>query len=391
MSWLYSKLPRVNSENSAINESWHRQHGNTGSCVTQQYTLAKTEKGKDGNIHVTHSRSASDMFHKIGLTHTREDSDDIRRGIEFLRDRKILASLNSGSVESEGWHNQQRNIKLLAGIAKYKPLHRRNYEWIRVFHHPWVRENKINADRVPIATPLAYVATKMSRGLLWSAYSARNGLNNAAGTPTIILPLQSAPDMSQELGHGKLRERSEDTQKLCAYPAGLIKDAANYEPCYFSSGQLCNERIRYCPTISRDQREDIRSASCALLPRPFVDLDEYQTSGSWSLSVNLVLDAFRFVILLLPEQHHWRARCSENNLLLAGNNGPSSGRSEKRRDYKSAEAPPSSVKRRVFTRSAAGGIARVQSDRCSKPCINFGSINFGIESTLEVKDELFSQ
>ncbi|KAJ7856323.1 hypothetical protein B0H13DRAFT_1902707 [Mycena leptocephala] len=172
MSWLYSKLPRVNSENSARNESWHRQHGNTGSCVTQQYTLAKTEKGKDGNIHVTHSRSASDMFHKIGLTHTREDSDDIRRGIEFLRDRKILVSLNSGSVESEGWHNQQRNIKLLAGIAKYKPLHRRNYEWIRVFHHPCVRENKINADRVPIATPLAYVATKMSRGLLWSAYSA---------------------------------------------------------------------------------------------------------------------------------------------------------------------------------------------------------------------------
>jgi hypothetical protein len=166
----------------------------------------------------------------------------------------------------------------------------------------------------------------MSRGLLWSAYSARNGLNNSAGTPTIILPLNGAPDVSQELRHGKLREWSEDTQKLCAYPARLIKDAASYEPCYFSSGQICNGGVRYYPTICRDQREDIRSASCALLPRPFVELDEYQTSGSWSLGVNLVLDAFRFVILLLPEQHHWRAvsgnplnfstkRCSESNLL----------------------------------------------------------------------------
>ncbi|KAJ7815692.1 hypothetical protein B0H13DRAFT_1924058 [Mycena leptocephala] len=372
MSWLYSKLPR---------------HGNTGSCVTQQYTLAKTEKGKDGNIHVTHSRSASDMFQKIGLTHTREDSDDIRRGIEFLRDRKILASLNSGSVEYEGWHNQQHNSKLLAGTAKYKPLHRGNHEWIRVFHHSCIRENKINADRVPIATPLA------------------------------------APDVSQELGHGKLRERSEDTQKLCAYPAGLIKDAATYEPCYLSDGQIRNGGARYCPTISH-RFENTTGASCALLPPSFTDLDEFKTSCSWFMAVNPVLDVpDKSVFLSFPEQQRENAIsgdplycstkcCSENNSInlpvtlartvskevqndeiTERNFTVKMARSQQSKhnhvyhgSSDSAEVPPRLVKQRVFNRTAAGGAYhRKKKLAAASPCINFV-----IESTLELKEEVYS-
>ncbi|KAJ7825792.1 hypothetical protein B0H13DRAFT_1918514 [Mycena leptocephala] len=56
MIWVYPELIRVNSENSAGAESWHRQHCNTLSCVTQQYNLAKMAKDKDGNIQVANHR-----------------------------------------------------------------------------------------------------------------------------------------------------------------------------------------------------------------------------------------------------------------------------------------------------------------------------------------------
>ncbi|KAJ7913125.1 hypothetical protein B0H13DRAFT_1874190 [Mycena leptocephala] len=360
MIWVYPELIRVNSENSAGAESWHRQHCNTLSCVTQQYNLAKMAKDKDGNIQVANHRGVRYMSYKMGLTHTREHSDNIRRGIKSRRgpntQRVSLVSMNSDSIEAECWHHQQHN--LFMGATNYKPLRRANSGWIRnggVIHHPSDRKYRINvcAGRVPIATPLADFPNEMNRGLLGSAYFARHGLNNSTGTPMIMLLLHGAPDVSHKLGPGKLRKPSEDTQKIFAH-----------------------------------RLEEISSASCALLLCPLAELDEFQTCCSWSLGVDIVLDALvklmAFMFRLFLEQQHWNAisgdplRCStkcclENNsinlrITLASAVGEVqkdkiTGRNlivkmarsqQMKHDHvyhspsESAEVPPSLVKQRAF-------------------------------------------
>ncbi|KAJ6556934.1 hypothetical protein B0H10DRAFT_1967473 [Mycena sp. CBHHK59/15] len=200
MIWMYPEIIRGNSEKSAA-ETWRRQNCYTLSCVSRRYNLAKMAKDKDGNIHVANPHGAPYILsYKMGLTHTREHSDDLRRGIESRLPRVDLVSMNSGSVEDECRHHQRHN--LFAGGTNCKLLSRANYGWVRnggVIHHPGDYAYKINADCVPIATLVADSANEMSCSFLWSAYLARYGLslNNSAGTPTIMLPFHGPKNQTE--------------------------------------------------------------------------------------------------------------------------------------------------------------------------------------------------
>ncbi|KAJ7854901.1 hypothetical protein B0H13DRAFT_1903396 [Mycena leptocephala] len=214
MIWVCSEIIRVSSKYSAGAESWHRQRCNTLSWIITQYKLAKMAKNNYAK-----QRAAFYMPYKMGLTHhTREHSDDLRRGIESCRPR---VSVNSGSVEDECSHYQRHD--LFVGAMNYNILSHANYGRVRsgeVIPQPGDFEYKLNADCVPITTLLADSANEMSYRLLCSAVIARYGsiLNKRAGATTILLPFHGASDVSHELGSGKIREKSEDTLEIVAYP-----------------------------------------------------------------------------------------------------------------------------------------------------------------------------
>ncbi|KAJ7915687.1 hypothetical protein B0H13DRAFT_1871960 [Mycena leptocephala] len=422
---MYPEIIRVNSEKAAA-ETWRRQNCNTLSCVSRQYNLAKMAKDKDGNIHVANPH------------------DDLRRGIESRLPRVDLVSMNSGSVEDECWHHQRHT--LFASGTNCKLLSRANYGWVRnggVIHHPGDYAHKINADCVPIATLVADSVNELSCSFLWSAYLVRYGLslNNSAGTPTIMLPFHGVSDVSHESGPGKIREKSEDTQKIVAYPTrfcrskksdrercprqhNLIAYAASYESCDIRDGKICNGHVGYCLDLSRDRLEDISSASCALLIPPLAELYQFQTSSSWSPGVIPVLDALymiRFVfqaqsdcgngLIISGNPLHWSTKCcSENNLItlrvtlarsarqlqydeITGRNLTlKMARSQQSRQghvcrghSESAEVPPNLVKKWAFDSAAAN-----KTHQSNKKLAAAGPyINLRIESTL--KDEVYSR
>ncbi|KAJ7921237.1 hypothetical protein B0H13DRAFT_1866844 [Mycena leptocephala] len=218
-------------------------------------------KDKYGNTQVAKHRGAIYMPSEMGLT---QHSGDIRRGIESRRSR---VPINSGSVEDECWQHQRHN--LFVGSTNYKLLSPANYGWVwngGVIHHPGDYEYKINADCVPIATLLADSANEMSCSF-WSACFARYGSS-----------LNNLVDVSYELGPGKIRENSEDKQRIVVYPSnptrtwGSTKSdsverecwchrqhnliaTASYEPCYLSNGQIPNGGVRYCRNCLATRRD----------------------------------------------------------------------------------------------------------------------------------------